>query len=119
MPSSGRLYIGRKVVKELQHIVEVHRIFLDDFHWLELFQSGLFYESVIIHIAIIGQVPGIGYIPYIANLISEVSKRTVDKIKGHKSTHIAHMHIRIDRRPTDIHTDIPFQNGFKDFLFSA
>src|SRR5690606_24254115 len=90
-----------------------------DLHRLKLFKPGLFNKTVIIHITVIGKVTCIGYVAHITHLISEVGKRSVYKIEGHKGTDVTQMNITVNGRSANIHTDIALMNWFKNFLCSG
>ena len=59
---------------------EIHSVFLYNFHRLELFKTGLLYEAVVIHIAIVGKMTRIGNVAYIAYLVPQELEGTIDKV---------------------------------------
>ena len=50
--------------------MEIHSIFLNNLHRFELFEARLLYETIVVHIAIIGEVTGISDIAHIAYFVT-------------------------------------------------
>ena len=50
--------------------MEIHSVFLNNLHRFEFFKTGLLYEAVVIHIAIISKVSRIGDVAHVAYLVA-------------------------------------------------
>ena len=61
--------------------MEIHGVFLYNLHRFELFKTGLLYETIVVHIAIVGEVTRIGNVAYIAYLVPQELEGTIDKVK--------------------------------------
>ncbi|MNV51570.1 hypothetical protein D3C71_1436220 [compost metagenome] len=72
MTCSSRLNAWRQCIKHPQDIMKSKRIFLHDFHWLQLLQFCSFCKLVITFITIPFQVAGIGNVPHITHFISAI-----------------------------------------------
>ncbi len=109
----------RQQIENIQNFVEIYRVFLHDLHRFQFLEPRLLHETIIIHIAIIGQMSGIGDIPHITYVVTEMGKWAENKIEGHEGAHVAEMHIAVNRRTADIHADGFRIDGFEDFFFAA
>src|SRR5690606_39350065 len=59
-------------VESIQHIMKINCIFLDNFHRFQLFQFRLSDKTIVFDISIIGQMPCIGDISNVSNIVSEM-----------------------------------------------
>jgi hypothetical protein len=82
-----------------------------------LFKPCLFGDLILPEILVSLQMPNIGYVPYIANPVTEMFQVTENKIESNRRTGVSEMGISINCRTTNIHTDRRGMEWFKGLFF--
>src|SRR5205085_755529 len=116
MPGSSGLDRRRKCIEQFHHFMKPDRVPLYDLHRFQLFESCFFRELIIAFIPVAFQMPRICYIPHITDLVTQVSKMTVDNIKRNESAAIAEMNITVYGRSANIQAHMMWCKRFENFL---
>jgi hypothetical protein len=96
--------------------MEAEGIFLSNLHWFELGQFGALGHTVL---TIVGQVPYIGDISHIANLIAEVPEVAMNDIETNIGTAVAEVSVVIDGRSAYVHADVSGSNWLKHVFLAC
>ena len=63
--------------------------------------------------------PHVGDVAHVAHLVAERLQITEQQVEGHGRTRVPQMRIAVDRRPADVHGDLPGLDGFEVHLLAA
>ena len=92
-------------------------IMLRHFHRFELLQAGFLGYLVFPLVGIVFQMPHIGDIAHVTNLVAQMLQVAEYDIERNRRTGMAQMRITVNRRSADIHPDQGRMQRFKGFLF--
>ena len=92
------------------------RVGLDDFHRLELLETGFLGDLVFAFVGIVLEVPHVGDIAHIAHLVAQVLEQAVQPIVGDARTGVAQVGVAVDGRAADIQADTARMDRFEKFL---
>src|SRR6185437_710298 len=102
----GRLDARIEVIELVHGPMEQVGIFLHKLHRLQLFDNGLFGDLVLGFASFFFEMPGVGDVPHITDLITQMEQITVNKIKGDKGAGVTQVAFAADRRAAYIHADM-------------
>ena len=86
--------------------MKIIRVLLNDLHWLELLKPRFLANLILTCIRVSGQVPHIGNISNISDVVTEIDEVTLHNIKSQERADIPKVHITIDRWATNVHADM-------------
>ncbi len=91
---------------------------LGDFHRLQLFEPSLFCDFVLALVCIMLKMSDVGYVPDIADLISEMLEEFDEYVICHSRSCMSQMGVSIDRRTADIKAYMSFIYRLEQLFFS-
>src|SRR5205085_4619480 len=102
---------------ELPHdFVEVFAVAFDNFHWLELLESGLLRDLILTVVAITLKVTDVGDVSHIPDLVTDMTQVSRYDVERKERPCIPEMHIVIYGWTADIHADSAWVDG-RELLF--
>ena len=88
-------------------------VILGNLHRLQLLQTSLLGNLVLTFVGIMLQMPHVGDVTDITDLITQMFQIAKHEVEGDGRTGMSQMGITIDGWPADIHTHIRCMKGFK------